>query len=298
MISTSSVQTLNQTYGAAIQDQIGHATGDLMASPDEGIENPLEQPGYLDLSGEHLYVVLHGATKPIARVLLVGPFASERHYSYIPWVRWARFLAARNIEVLRYDYRGIGESSGMFREMALSDWCEDVTFLATWLEDRTPEVPLVIHGLELGALLASKTFTTGLGDALLAWAAPTNANDVLRTALLRRITVDRTFKGMAEHRAFSDYVRQLDTEPIEVDGYQLSGNLWRESLEFETPLVLRDEPSAAESRGRPVRSIPLDKSAAPLVKGSTMGYLSVNPDLSELFSISCEWITKAAGVLA
>jgi hypothetical protein len=263
----------------------------------EHVENPLEQAGYLELSGTHLYTVLHGATDPIARVLLVGPFASERHYSYIPWVRWARFLAARRIEALRYDYRGIGESTGVFGEMTLGDWCEDVTFLARWLEDRSPDLPLVLHGLEMGAILARKAFAAGTGDALLTWAAPANANEVLRAALLRRITVDRTFKSTVGYRLFSDYVERLDTVPIEADGYQLSAKLWRESFTFETPLDQNDESAAAASSGRPVRALPLDKSAAPLVKGSTMGYLSVNPDLSELFADNFEWITYATGVL-
>lgn len=69
-----------------------------------------ERAGYFEVPGAHLYTVLHEVKDPIARVLLVGPFASERHNSYIPWVRWARFLAARNIEVLRYDHRGIGRA--------------------------------------------------------------------------------------------------------------------------------------------------------------------------------------------
>src|SRR4051794_33824605 len=48
--------------------------------------NPLEKAGYLEFGGAHIYSVLHGVPDPIARVLLVGPFASERYASYIPWV--------------------------------------------------------------------------------------------------------------------------------------------------------------------------------------------------------------------
>jgi hypothetical protein len=261
----------------------------------ELIDKSLEQAGYLELSGADLYVVLHRAKDPIARVLLVGPFASERHYSYIPWVQWARFLAKRRIETLRYDYRGIGESSGVFGEMTFDNWNEDVGFLASWLKARAPDLPLVLHGLELGALLASKTFTTGVGDALLMWAAPSNANEVLRAALLRRIAIDHAFNGVVERKAFAEYVRRLDEEPVEADGYQLSGKLWRDSLKFEVPLITCDETSSTWT-GKPVRSTPLDKRAAPLVKGSTMGYLSVNPDLNQMFADNFEWIAEALAV--
>src|SRR5271166_4017319 len=95
-----------------------------------------EQAGYFEVPGAHLYTVLHSVADPVARVLLVGPFASERQNSYGPWVRWARYLAARKIEVLRFDYRGIGESTGVFEEMTFATWCEDVELLADWLRSR------------------------------------------------------------------------------------------------------------------------------------------------------------------
>lgn len=248
------------------------------------VEGCQERAGYLELSGTHLYGVLHGTTAPAARMLLVGPFGSERHYSYIPWVRWARFLATRGIEALRYDYRGTGESGGVFAEMTFDDWCDDVSFLAGWLNARSSGLPLILHGLELGAILASKIFASGVGDALLTWAAPQNVNEVLRAAILRRMAIDRTFNGSVSSRPFSEYVERLDTEPLESDGYQLSGKLWRESLKFEVPAIVGHD-------GRPMRRISLDKRVAPLVKGSTLGYLSINPDLSELFTDNFDWIT-------
>src|ERR1700691_4478826 len=116
-----------------------------------------EEAGYRTVAGAHLYTVLHGATTPVARVLLVGPFASERQNSYLPWVRWARHLAARNIEVLRFDYRGVGESLGLFKDIIFKDWHADLQFLTDWFASRTPALPLILHGLEMGALLAAKS---------------------------------------------------------------------------------------------------------------------------------------------
>jgi hypothetical protein len=255
------------------------------------MEESQEQAGYLEFAGAHLYTVLHKVADPVARVLLVGPFAAERHFSYIPWVRWARFLAARQIETLRYDYRGVGESTGDFEDISYDHWNEDVKFLAGWLKRRSPAAPLILHGLELGALLASKAFEAGEGNALLMWSPPMDANEVLRKALLRRIAVDHTF-NMHEHKSLEDYIRQLETgQPLEVEGYKWSTRLWRESLGPEMQLGLDAPASVVGHHGRPIKVVKLARSAAPLVKGSSLGYIvSLNPDLRVLFSENADWI--------
>ena len=259
--------------------------------------NPLEQAGFFEAKGAHLYTVLHGAVDPLARILLVGPFASERHLSYIPWVRWARYLAARRIECLRYDYRGIGESTGLFEEYSFENWIEDVELLAAWFKSRSPDLPLILHGLELGALLAGHAFVKGVGDGLLLWAPPRNANLSLRAALLHRVAVDHAFKYGDERKPASHYIRQLETGHfLDVDGYQWSGRLWRESFQLELPAGLEEESTAASVWKKPVRHVKLDSKAAPLVKGSSVGYENINRDFTYLFSDNFEWIARAVAL--
>jgi alpha/beta superfamily hydrolase len=252
-----------------------------------------EQAGYLEFSGAHLYTVLHRAAAPAARVLLVGPFAPDRHFSYVPWVRWARFLAAGGMEALRFDYRGVGESTGVFQEMGFGAWKEDVEFLAAWLQSRSPNVPLVLHGLGLGAVLAGTAFAAGAGDALLCWSGPKSANEVLRRELSRRVAVEQMSRSANERKPLAEYVRQLeDGESLEVRGYEWSSELWRESFQFQGPVAPSDEGGETSLLGRrPVRLLKLDSSAA-LLTGASYVY-SLNPNLNQLFTDNFDWMAKA-----
>jgi len=257
-----------------------------------------ERAGYFQVSGAHLYTVLHEVKNPVARVLLVGPFASERHNSYLPWVRWARHLAAGNIEVLRYDYRGIGESTGDFEKMTFADWAEDVRLLAACLQQRAPHAPLLLHGLGLGAILAGRAFDAGTGDGLLLWSPPANANQALRATLLRWVGLEQIFKFGDDRKSASDYIRELEQgSALDVDGYRWSPELWRDSFQFAMPAALSSEAEAARAYERPVKMMKLTRDAAPLAKGGLVGYDDLK-DFTWLFEPNREWIASTASQLS
>jgi len=256
-----------------------------------------ERPGYFPVDGASLYTVLHQVENPVARILLVGPFASERHTSYRPWIQWARYLAARRIEALRYDYRGVGESTGVFEEMTFACWIDDVERLAAWLRKRGEDVPLILHGLELGGLLAARNFHNGQGDALILWSAPVNANKVLRSTLQRWIGPQQLLKPEDERRPASYYFRLLDEgQSVEVDGYEWPAELWRQSLNFELPAAMIPPNNPTDFYRRPVQIVTLGKNAAPLVLGGLLTGFEEGKDFCWLFAPNYDWITSSLGI--
>lgn len=254
----------------------------------------IEQAGYFAVPGAHLYTVLHQVAHPVARVLLAGPFASERLTSYLPWVRWARHLANRGLEVLRYDYRGIGESEGTFENATFREWSDDLRLIATWYSLRSPTIPLILHGLGLGSLFAANLFREGTGDALLMWSPPENGNQALRSILLRSVGLGQMFNLGAGRKSVSHYIRQLEEgSSIEVEGYLWSAQLWRESSDLTIPFTLEEREKFREADANPVRVADLPPEAAPLVKGGYVGYDDFK-DFTWLFSEYADWMVYAA----
>lgn len=102
-----------------------------------------------------LFACYYAAEHPAQPALvLVPPIGRERLRCYRELALLGRGLAARGHAVLRFDYRGEGESAGRFQEHDLTTRVEDTVSAVHELQRRSGCEQICLLGLRLGALVA------------------------------------------------------------------------------------------------------------------------------------------------
>lgn len=205
----------------------------------------LESPRYLDSADGQIYTVTHAARgRRRGAVLLCGPFGVERERAYLVLVAWARVLARNGFEVMRFDYRGNGESTGAFEDMTIGRWREDATACAARLTEAGHGGALVLHGVRMGALIAAELFASGIGDGLLLWAPPVSADAMLRDTLRHHLIAQSMGGSGSPPRMREQLITALESGmQVNVDGYFWTKGLWKEAQRH--PLLL---PPSSETR--------------------------------------------------
>ncbi|MCS6863090.1 MAG: alpha/beta hydrolase, partial [Abditibacteriales bacterium] len=91
---------------------------------------------------------------PQGAFVFCAPFAEEEKCAHRVMVDAARALAQVGYAVLRFHYRGCGDSEGEFEEFTLEDWRQDIHAALHFVRSRASSLHLL--GLRLGATLAAQ----------------------------------------------------------------------------------------------------------------------------------------------
>ncbi|PIE23331.1 MAG: hypothetical protein CSA62_08015 [Planctomycetota bacterium] len=201
-----------------------------------------EEHRYHKHAGEQLYTATHHTSDSSkGSVLMIPTLAPERVMSMVSWVRFARYLAANGYSALRFDPRGVGESSGDFTNTSFDSLLADASFAASL----APESPLHLLGLRTGALTAAELFAQGTGDSLLLWEPPADAHTALYELLRIRIAMNQSVQDLQRRPTRDDYVRILDEGGnVEVEGYLIGPALWLSSKQRALQLPAPEETRA------------------------------------------------------
>ena len=262
-------------------------------------------------SGEHLLRgVVHqpGQDTPAAGILFVHPFAEEKKCSHRVFVEMARAAAAAGCAVLRFDFRGCGDSTGAFEEADLAAWRADLHAAFAYAREHLGAKRMGLLGLRLGATLAAELAEEELDLAfLLLWEPVAEGERYLaltmrRSMMRKRLTVH---EGGTEASA-EDAEGEEEGGEVDFDGYLVSPQMQEQIAEvnlLSDPKAYPGPTLVLNLSGRSKVSATFDKLTSLYVSGeaqavrqepiwSTVGLVDPAPTVNA----SLEWLTKTLGL--
>ncbi len=204
-----------------------------------------------------LYVARHAPqTSSRGAVLLCGAIGTERERGHRAIVELARSCADAGFTAYRFDYAGIGESGGRFDEQCFSTWSDQIATLVQRIAqahavDRVVDqaadhvahrahsdvdYPITLWGVRAGALLVSRCFAQGVGDAAFL-CAPQDGRamliDIARRSVIAGMVAsasDRATSASPEGAAPRRISEVLEGgESANIDGYRWTPQLWHDA---------------------------------------------------------------------
>jgi alpha-beta hydrolase superfamily lysophospholipase len=262
-------------------------------------------PAYFKSGAETLFGWLHqppAALRTDAGLVICKPFGYEAICAHGSLRAFADACAAIGVTVLRFDYAGTGDSSGVEGSAdQIAQWCDDIRAAIEALRRMSAVKRVALLGMRLGALLASQVAARSGAAALIAIAPVTNGRRYLREL--------RAYQATAQATAAEGAAEPIDGA-LEVTGFSLSA--------ASVASLLRADLLAATVPAAP-RALILDRSDLPGAKpwadalhrlGAEVRYRSLSgfPEMvatphaaqipQAMIAATVEWLTRWAGPAA
>lgn len=175
-------------------------------------------PAFFGPPGEQLLGVHHpprGTARGVG-VVLCPPAPQEYARSHWAFRKLAEQLAKSGFDVLRFDYRGTGDSSGELADTSPQTWVEDIRRAVKELKDVTGLRRVSAVGFRLGALLLAQAASEGVVlESLVLWEPVVNAANWMEQLRLIERQLNREMSRPPKERresvlGFVLSARQLD----------------------------------------------------------------------------------------
>ena len=145
----------------------------------------MEQCRELRIGNQRIAATIHLPEQtPAPGVVMCHGFTGHRIAAHFLFVKAARAFCEAGLNVLRFDFRGSGESDGLFREMTIGGEIEDalVALEALRSEPTVERDRVGLLGLSLGGLVAScAAGRAGDVRALALWSAVADLEEIARS---------------------------------------------------------------------------------------------------------------------
>ena len=189
-----------------------------------------EDPCRIDSGDGWLSGMIHRPEGPVcASLVFCNPLFEERKPAQRILVETARALCAAGYAVLRFDYRGCGDSSGEFESYSVPDWLADIEAASVFLKAHAAGPSTGMLGLRLGAPLGLKASAgKGLFDFALLWEPVLQGREYVEQELRRKLMKEMMTFGRSQ--ASRDFLIQelAAGKTIDFDGHPVTPALYRD----------------------------------------------------------------------
>lgn len=208
-----------------------------------------EIPFFFSKDGPRLFGMLHasGATpRDGIGWVFCHPFAEEKLWAHRVFVDTARVFARAGMPVLRFDYRGYGDSEGVFESSTLADQTADIRTAIGELRVRVPGLTHIgLLGLRYGATLAVLAAAEEPAvDRMILWDPVVDMEQYLQDQLRSNLTTQMVLYGKVVTNRDALVAGIRNGELVNIDGYDL-GNPF-----FDEACAVRPLEAAADSRAQ------------------------------------------------
>jgi uncharacterized protein len=190
---------------------------------------------FLDLNGERVFAGHHRPSQPASRaIVMCHPLGEEKLWAHRVFVSFARDMAAAGIAVLRFDFRGEGDSDREFEETDFETRIQDAGLAVDTVRSLNPTVTeVILLGLRFGASVAAAVAARRDDVArLVLWDPVVDGAAYMQTVLRLNLMFQ-----MAQHRKVVEnrealVERLAKGETVNIEGYELAEPLFRQASEF------------------------------------------------------------------
>lgn len=196
---------------------------------------------FLNLRGERVFAGHHLSARPTSRaVVMCHPLGEEKLWAHRVFVSLARDLAAAGFDVLRFDFRGEGDSDREFEQTDFDTRIQDACLAIDTVRALNPSITEVtLLGLRLGASVAAAAAVRRSDvTRLVLWDPVVDGAAYMQTVL----RLNLMYQMAIHHKVIEDRealaARLAKGETVNIEGYELAEPLFKQVSAFRLTDVL------------------------------------------------------------